>query len=157
MTKHITDEYFKHVIEGCTDFLENSVNIALSSQPKLYNPECINDKNKTVILSTSGTKINLLIGFSYDDKLLEQMAIKFGLPITDETRNEMLDTTACEVANMIIGNAIIHFPNDGSGVNLSPPLVINGIKTLKNQGTTHIAKTTIHTECGDMIVDIINN
>ena len=157
MTKHITDEYFKHIIDGCTDFLETCVNIPLISKPKLYNPECINDKNKSVILTTSGTDVNLMIGFSYDDGLLEQMAIKFGLPINDENKAEMFDTTACEVANMIIGNAIIHFPDDGSGVNLSPPLVINGIKTLKNQGKTHIAKTTIHTEFGDMIVDIINN
>ena len=157
MTKHITDEYFKHVVDGCTEFLETSINIPLVSKPKLYNPECINDKNKTVILSTSGTEVNLMIGFSYDDNLLEQMAIKFGLPMTDDTRAEMLDTTACEVANMIIGNAIIHFPDDGTGVTLSPPLVINGIKTLKNQGKTHIAKSTLHTAHGDMIVDIINN
>ena len=157
MTKHITDEYFKHVLDGCTEFLSNSMNIAITSKPELYNPECINDKNKTVILSTSGTDVNLLIGFSYDDTLLEAIANKFGLPITEETKAEMLDTTACEVANMIIGNAIIHFPNDGKGVNLSPPLVINGIKTLRNQGTTHIAKSTIHTEFGDMTVDIILN
>jgi chemotaxis protein CheX len=158
MKKRESEEnYLKPIIDRASGFLKNDAGIGTVDEKYDFDsPQTIELESKTILIGTNGGELNTLFAVSYSPKLLDYLmrTLNYG-EILPEEEEELLEATACELVNTIIGNAISDFPDQGKGISLTPPIVLNELKSISKRDDSHIIVANINTEYGNFMINLI--
>jgi len=103
-----------------------------------------------------GVPVGLLIAFSFDQTLLGDILDKAtaSLPVPEEERELYLRETAAEVVNTVLGLCTADFQLKETAVSLSPPVVMEGARSIQRRGDAVFASMDIHTDKGAVSVNL---
>lgn len=103
-----------------------------------------------------GVPVGLLIAFSFDEGLLADILDKTtaGNPVPEEERGLYMRETAAEVVNTVLGHCTADFGLVESVVSLSPPVVMEGARSITRRGDAVFAALSIHTDRGSVSVNL---
>ncbi|MBF0257410.1 MAG: chemotaxis protein CheX [Desulfamplus sp.] len=135
-------------------FLKDEMNIQVNGQDiKLVEESRLELKHLTSVV-TIGTAPHIFVIFSYDKELINKIfeAYTKELEILPEECLEYMEETAGDVVNIIVGNAISEFDNDGQAINLSPPIVIAQAQSIAKSRTVRFFVNRLSTSCGHMSI-----
>ncbi len=144
------------IVQRTLSFLSENMGVHIISQDaQISFMQKVQLKKNTVMISTGGS-IQVLISMSYDDKLLNKLMESFleGETVALEEFDEVRESVACEVINIIIGNALIN-PKDDTVLSISPPILIQEAKSLIKHKNSKIALSAIVTDFGDLLITVI--
>jgi CheY-specific phosphatase CheX len=139
------------ILDRLKSFLNEDMGIpVLSERSEVLNSEHIILKRNTVFIGTGGS-VQLFITIGFDQKVLEELTIKFceGEFYEGEELIEIQESVACEVSNIVVGNAIRN-PVDSSIINITPPVLIHDAKSLAKYKNSMILESKIVTDIGDI-------
>jgi CheY-specific phosphatase CheX len=92
----------------------------------------------------------------FETHVLKELAKLFVVDAQGDTAYEfMKEQVACEVANTVLGNAIMNFPNKGAGVNITPPFMIGLGHRLFKKAHTNLCITEIKTSGGAIMLALL--
>jgi two-component system chemotaxis sensor kinase CheA len=129
------------------ELLEKTFEVSKSYKLPLY-PYAIK-------IGISGS-INSMLIMGFETHALEDVAKFFIVDAQGETAYEfMKEQVACEVANTVLGNAIMDFPNKGAGVVITPPCMIGPGNTLFKNAHTNLCTTEIKTSSGSIMLALL--
>lgn len=95
-----------------------------------------------------------IMGFELN--ALEHISSSFDIGAQwDSDHESILVQIACEVANTVLGNAIMNFPNKGAGVNITPPFMVGVGHRLFKNAHTNLCVTEIKTSCGVIMIALL--
>lgn len=158
MSEDCKDNILKPVIERVKSYMERDMGIKLLKNQdfEINYPMHIKLNKNTAIISTIG-RVNIILAIGYDDELLDRLTNSYleGEKVSAKEYVELREGAACEVANTIVGN-VIEDPLDRSPVQISPPIFINGGKSLSQykgiKSPNKIAMVDIATEFGRIVI-----
>ncbi len=128
-------------------FLKEDMQIeVISKNVSLNEKNVFKPRDHTAIIGLGGSVKGLVI-FGFSNKLVNQLVDAFAYgEISDEERDELICEVPAEVANTIIGNAIVNFPNNGKGVTITPPLTMEDSKAMLKFKNSQVVSCTILTK-----------
>jgi len=144
------------LMDRSISFLQEDMNIkVINSKFEITCPKKTKLKENMAMIGLGGN-INSLVCIGSDDILLDKIVEAFleGEIINDKDLNDIRESVSCEVANIIIGNAITTLAKD-SIINITPPIFIYKGKSLFKDKTSKITITTIKTNFGEMLISVI--
>jgi len=144
------------ILERLKDFLKNDMGIKiLNDNSEIIDSKHIVLKEDTVFIGTGGS-VQLFVTMGFDKKLLEKLVEIFyvGNFTSKVEFREIKESVACEIANIVIGNAIKN-PVDNSIINITPPILIHDAKSLTKYKNSIILKTDISTDVGNLQMTVI--
>ncbi|MBF0264916.1 MAG: chemotaxis protein CheX [Gammaproteobacteria bacterium] len=115
-------------------------------------------RDYTSMIATGG-KLNAMIVISYDMKLLNHLVEVFmdGEEVSDEEKQEIIDSVSGETINTIMGLALPQFPGRGKGVTITPPITVNDATNIKKYKNSRIISATIQTEYGCLSISALGS
>lgn len=130
-------------------YLEDEIGLAVTTQKTMIGDIDVLELRKVTTIVGTGGPVNLLIAFGFDPSLLERLcqAATANLAIAAEERTLFLRETAAETVNFILGHATADLAETGNDVTLSPPVVLEGGRSIhrpKKAMFTTIELSTIH-------------
>ncbi len=135
--------------------LQSDLGIPVSQRSDLDAPARITLKHTTVSIGLAGSA-RMLFVLSYDLSLIEALTRAFAMgEVAPEEIEEVQESVASEVANIVLGNSIPNFPDGGKGITMTPPLVIWQARTISVGSDAKIATTLFETDHGAMAANII--
>jgi len=113
-------------------------------------------KDYTSMVGTGGS-LNILIVITYQQSLLDYLMEQFleGEEVSEDERQDYLDSVSGEVINTIIGLALPTFPNRGKGVTITPPIMINDASHITKNKNSEIISANIVTDQGEMSIGAV--
>lgn len=154
-TLHIND-ILTPVIKRSQNFLKEDMGIECHPAPvAITNPEKLQLRYITALIGAGGP-LNVIFGISYDEELIRKLLVIFAeCEIEPEEEEEYLHSVACEIINIIIGNAIADFPKIADIITITPPFVIAEAKTISKHKNAKIWTSDIQTDYGGFSVNYI--
>ena len=149
-------DVIKPIIKRAKSFLEEDMKIPiLEHKVEIINSEHLLLKKNTAMIGTGGN-IKIIITIGYDDEVLEKLveAFSYGEVFKDEELEAIRESVSCEVANIVVGNAITN-PLNESILSITPPVLIYEAKSLAKYKNSIIVTATIKTEFGEVQVSAI--
>ncbi len=138
-------------------FMNDEMAIKTTFDGEYRSVEKIELKKYTTTIGIGGT-LNLLFYVTYNEALLDSLTRAFAYGQIDESEfQELRESTAGEIANMIIGHAVSDFPNRGKGVTITPPVTIEDAKSILKTNGTGIISAWLSTPHGKMEVNVIGS
>lgn len=115
-------------------------------------------KDYTSMVGTGGS-LNILIVITYEQSLLDYLMEQFleGEEVSEDERQDYLDSVSGEVINTIIGLALPTFPNRGKGVTITPPIMINDASNISKNKNSEIISANIVTDHGEMSIGAVGS
>jgi len=151
----------EHILSSITErtitLLADEMQIELLSREfKLHFPNKIELHPYTAMIGIGGT-LSLMFTMSFESNILSDLtkAFAYGDIAADEMK-AMKESVACEIANTVLGNAIPNFPNKGSGVTITPPVMVECGKSISKNSATTITTSIINTKNGDITLATIS-
>jgi len=113
-------------------------------------------RDMTAIVSV-GSKAGLYIAFSYDDALIRALTTIYtaGLSIKPEEQELYVRETASDVVNVIVGNITAHLAKRGEVITLSPPILVEGARTIRGHQDATVAVLTLRFGVGAIDVEFV--
>ena len=150
-------EIIEIITDNCISYMDKELGIRVVSK-KIY----LQDVSKisldylSSIITLEG-HINSLFAFSYEKQLIDKLCSVFteGLEIDAEEEDIYLEETACEIINIIIGNATSKLERPDSLLRITPPFVIKEAKNLINKKDSKFYHSIIATEQGHLNLYLI--
>lgn len=151
----VLKEVLKAIVYRVELLLNNELHIQTSFDGEYRSVHKIELKKYTTTIGVGGT-INLLFYATYDDLLLDNLtkALAYGEIKSDEFV-ELRESAAAEIANMIIGHAVVDFPNRGKGVTITPPVTIENAKSILKTNGAGIITAFLSTPYGNVELNVI--
>lgn len=138
-------------------FMNDEMAIKTTFDGEYRSVEKIELKKYTTTIGIGGT-LNLLFYVTYNEALLDSLTRAFAYGQIDESEfQELRESTAGEIANMIIGHAVSDFPNRGKGVTITPPVTIEDAKSILKTNGTGIISAWLSTPHGKIEVNVIGS
>ncbi len=138
-------------------FMNDEMAIKTTFDGEYRSVEKIELKKYTTTIGIGGT-LNLLFYVTYNEALLDSLTRAFAYGQIDESEfQELRESTAGEIANMIIGHAVSDFPNRGKGVTITPPVTIEDAKSILKTNGTGIISAWLSTPHGKMELNVIGS
>ena len=111
---------------------------------RLLRDECVMLRDMTAIVAV-GSRAGLYIAYSYDASLISAMTKQYteGLSIPAGEEELYMRETASDIVNVIVGNSTADLARRGELVTLSPPVLMEGARTIKGRAETTIAALTL--------------
>lgn len=104
----------------------------------------------TAIISVGGS-VNALFAFSFDASLLKTAMEAMIGEVEEEEFDEMIESTAGEIINIVIGNVTQEYPkSDSSVITISSPAIISSSKTISRYKDAQIVSSELHTDHGNI-------
>ena len=137
-------------------FLSEDMQIGVVSKNSSLNEKNIFEpRDHTAIIGLGGSVKGLVV-FGFSNLLVNQLVEAFAYgEITPDERDELTSEVPAEVANTIIGNAIINFPNSGKGVTITPPLTMEDSKAMLKFKNSQVSSCTILTNETNMLCALL--
>ncbi|MEY4503846.1 MAG: hypothetical protein RL154_138 [Pseudomonadota bacterium] len=103
-----------------------------------------------------GGAINFLFFMSYEDSVLSELVKKFAYgEIGEGEIEELKEATALEIANTVIGHAIVDMPNGGKGITITPPILMDNCSIISKTKKSSLIKFDIKTDYGIIMLAVI--
>jgi CheY-specific phosphatase CheX len=104
-----------------------------------------------------GSRAGLYIAFSYDDPLIRAMTRRYteDLSIAPEEEELYVRETASDIVNVIVGNSTADLARRGELITLSPPVLMEGARTIHARRESTIATLTLHFPRGALDVAFV--
>jgi CheY-specific phosphatase CheX len=136
--------------------LESDVGIETKTTiSKIEHPNKLEPYLTTAMIGIGGT-INLMFLMSFEDEAIKALVHKFTYgEVAEDEIAELQDSVACEIANTVLGNALVNLPNQGAGVTITPPIMRDSCKAISNTKNSIITLSTINTNYGHIILAIV--
>ena len=151
------EDILKPLTQTTMSFLGDELEI----KPLSSNFNIGSDSNETSYICTStitvGGGVNFTFAMSFEKNILQKLtkAFVYG-KATKEELDEIQSSVANEIANTVLGNAIADFPDDGMGVDISPPSIVDYLQIINNNFGNIIINSQIKTPDGAIALTIIN-
>ncbi len=150
------DSILDPIVERLKEYLEKDMQIPLlEDNIKTIDVDGIILKKMTAMLGIGGD-IQAMVSFGYDDILLDVLmdAFLYGEKVEDTELVKVQESLCCEIANIIVGNAI---NTKGSKLltSITPPILIHDAKSLAKDKNATIKVALIKTKYGDIQVTIV--
>ncbi|MCX6074475.1 MAG: chemotaxis protein CheX [Campylobacterales bacterium] len=145
------------IVRYAEHFLVDEMQMSSRFDGEYRSVEKIFLKKHTTMVWIGGT-LNVLFYMTYDDLLLDNLTHMFayGEMGVDEFHT-LRESAAGEIANIIIGHAIVDFPNKGKGVTLTPPVTIEDAKSIIKTPATQILTASLLTPYGNIELNVIGS
>lgn len=140
------------ITDGCIDYLDSEFGIkAVSKKIYLHEISRINLDYLSSIVTLEG-HITSLCAFSYEKQLIDTLYKLFtdGIEIAPDEEDVYLEETACEIINIVIGNATAKLEQPDSLLKVSPPFVLKEAKKLINKKDSKFYNSIITTDIGNL-------
>ncbi len=114
-------------------------------------PESLILRDVTAIVGV-GSKAGLYVAFSYDESLILEMMKRYTADLGIAPGEEALyiQETAADIVNVIVGNCTAELNRRPEPVNLSPPVLMVGARTIAGSPGTTVAALTLKFEHGPL-------
>lgn len=112
-------------------------------------------KKYTTMIGIGGTT-NIMFYATYDDVLLDNLTRKFiGEVSSEEEFNDLRESAAGEIANIIIGSAINDFADKGTTI--TPPITVEDAKSIIKTSETQIIAASLFTSYGNIELNVVGS
>lgn len=147
----------KAIVHHAEIFMNEEMMIQTKLKGEYRSADKIVLKKYTTTIGIGGT-LNLLFYVTYNDTLLDNLtkALVYG-GFSDFEFGELRESAAGEIANTIIGNALVDFPNRGLGVTITPPLTIEDAKSILKTNGAEIISASLTTQYGNIEFSVIGS
>jgi chemotaxis protein CheX len=138
-------------------FMSDEMKIETEFDGEYRSVDKVELKKYTTTIGIGGT-LSLLFYATYNELLLDTMTrrVAYG-EINEDEFFELRDSAAGEIANMIIGQSLSHFPNQGRGVSITPPVTIEDAKSIVKTNGAGIISAVLSTPYGNMELNVIGS
>jgi CheY-specific phosphatase CheX len=111
----------------------------------------------TAILTVED-RLRLIVAFSFEHSLLESVfqGCAGGIPMKTDEVELLMEETAGDCLNIVVGNALEEFQLSGYAFTVSTPIIIKEGKSIQRYRQSKFAAGEIHTDAGNMVVLCIN-
>ncbi len=138
-------------------FMKNEMKIETKFDGEYRSVEKIELKKYTTTIGIGGS-LNLLFYITYNETLLNKLTTTLSYGVIKKAEfNELRESAAGEIANMIIGHAVSDFPNRGKGVTITPPVTIEDAKSILKTNGTGIVTALLSTPYGNVELNVIGS
>jgi len=113
----------------------------------------------TAIIGLGG-QINLLVAFSFQESLVNSMYAKMnaGFDVPENEVDMYREATVGEVVNTILGHCTIDLQKlDNQGIPMTPPVIIDHIKTIRRMKNTIFFTQSLDTPLGQINISLIGS
>lgn len=114
-------------------------------------------REMTSIIGIGGA-VDLFMAFSFEQSLIQALYDKMteGMEISEEEAAEMKNATAAEIINIIAGHCTTDLQDmDSEIISITPPTVLNLVKTVPKMERAIFHLRTITTASGDLDIYLI--
>lgn len=110
-------------------------------------------KDLTSILTVED-RLKLIVAFSFDRTLMEAVFRGYteGVSVAPEEKTLLMEETAGDCINIVVGNALEDFQLPGYAFQVSTPIIINEGKSIQRYKQSKLTSGEIQTEKGSMLV-----
>jgi CheY-specific phosphatase CheX len=104
-----------------------------------------------------GSKAGLYIAYSYERSLITAMMRRYteGLTVSADEEELYVRETASDVVNVIVGNCTADLAKRKELITLSPPVLVDGARTIQGRGETTIAAITVRFPEGELDIAFV--
>lgn len=150
-------EVLKAIVHQVEIFMNEEMKIETEFDGEYRSVDKVELKKYTTTIGIGGT-LNLLFYATYNELLLDNMTRRLAYgEIAEDEFNELRDSAAGEIANMIMGQALSYFPNRGLGVSITPPVTIEDAKSIVKTNGTGIINAILSTPYGMIELNVIGS
>jgi CheY-specific phosphatase CheX len=138
-------------------FLQEDMGLEiLTVDTSAFDSEALSLNQHTSMIGVGG-KLNLMTVISFDDQLINKLVELFmdGDEVSEDERDDVMESVTGEVINTILGLALPTFPNRGKGVTITPPITISDASSLKKHKNSNIVSANITTNFGSLSISAI--
>ena len=109
-------------------------------------------KLTSIITVQDDTKMTL--AFSYDSEIINEIFAKFtqGIEIEENETDQYIEETAGDMINIILGNILAEFPQNGRAFALSTPIIVNEAKSITRYKNQKFYTAELATSAGMMAI-----
>jgi CheY-specific phosphatase CheX len=151
------EQVLSPIVRYAEHFLVEEMDMSVRCEGKYRLAEKIFLKKHTTMIGIGGS-FNVLFYMTYDDLLLDNLTHIFAYGEFDRDEFHVLrESAAGEIANTIVGHAIVDFPNEGKGVTLTPPVTIEDAKSITKTSSTQIITVSLLTSYGNLELNVIGS
>ena len=128
-----------------------SISEESSSSDKLV----VNDITTLIGKENSHSPVYFAMGF--ENKVLDVLVdiMLEGETVDEEEEIEMRESVAGEVANQVVGYALVLFPKDKLSIKLTPPITIYEEKDFILENNSNSLSSTIQTSIGEVTINVV--
>jgi CheY-specific phosphatase CheX len=153
----LLEEVLSSIVRHAEHFLLDEMQISTRFDGDYRSVEKIFLKKHTTMIGIGGA-LNLLFYMTYDDLLLDNLTHMFAYgEIGGDEFYALRESAAGEIANTIVGHAIVDFPKKGKGVMLTPPVTIDDAKSIVKTPATQIITASLMTPYGNIELNVIGS
>lgn len=129
---------------------------ATATERRLLHKEAVVLRAMTAIVGV-GSKAGLYIAYSYDQSLIRAMTKRYteGLTVSPEEEELYIRETASDVVNVIVGNCTADLARRKELITLSPPVLVDGARTIQGRNETTIAALTLKFPEGELDIAFV--
>jgi len=153
----VMPKIMQSALDRTSAFLEQEMGITIASAtPSMGKIDLLALRDITAIVGVGGS-VNLLLAFSFQRRLLDELTAKFteGLTFPDEERDLYLEDAAAEVVNIIAGHCTIDLADPDVIISLSPPVIVNEAKSIRRPNKGVFACLCLETKFGFVDINFI--
>lgn len=114
----------------------------------------------TTAVIVMGGAINLLVVFSFDAALLNAIydSMMDGLDVEEEEIEMYRHAAAGDVINTVLGHSTIDLQKlDGNGISITPPTIVNNVKTIQKMQYTMFYAQSLITPLGKLTISLVGS
>lgn len=146
--------FLDNLVRRCGRFLEEEAAIAVTEVT--HNPHAVDklDLESITSILTIEDFHRMITAFSFQRSLLEAVFSVYsaGLAVEPEEYTALLEETAGDMINIVVGNSLGDFQRRGHAFGLSTPIIINEAKSILRYKKSELVTARIRTGAGDMLV-----
>ncbi len=159
MTDHPVDVGFlvTRTAERARAFLAQELDTPiLASRFALRDVNRLDLRELTSIVVVGGP-VDMIVAFSFDGALLEQLFKIYvaDLTIENHEREIYIGETAGDIINTVIGNLTADINPGGRAITFSPPVIVTGARSLLRYKEARFYTVSLETAYGALVVNII--
>lgn len=114
----------------------------------------------TTVVIVMGGAINLLVVFSFDALLLNAIydSMMDGLDVEDNEIDMYRNAAAGDVINTVLGHSTIDLQKlDGNGISITPPTIVEDVKTIQEMQYTMFYAQSLITPLGKLTISLVGS
>ncbi|MCX7786771.1 MAG: chemotaxis protein CheX [Spirochaetes bacterium] len=148
------DQFVDRLLQRAKQFLETEGRVAVKvAKPLQGQLDRMELKDLTSILTVED-RLKLIVAFSFERSLMEAVFQGYteGVSIEPGEEQLLMEETAGDCINIVVGNALQDFQLPGYAFTLSTPIIINEGKSIQRYKQSKLTSGEILTEKGTMLV-----
>ncbi len=157
LTKEIAPKVWKAVVRHACCYLQDEIAVTVESTPaRADGPNLITLRDVTAIVGTGGP-VSLLIAFSFDRSLAEYLfhVATEGMALSEQERDTFARDAVGDAVNIILGQSTADLAEAGNDMVLSPPIIIEGRRSVFRPKTATFASMSLVTNHGVVDLDFV--